>query len=207
MTGGSAECGRTGDVILAQLKAETREAHARAEAALNLLAPDLGRARYVDVLRGLHALYVPLCVELDRWLAGHAELDWPARRAAKLGALADDLRALGTPPDTRPAPVPPLPDEAHAWGALYVLEGATLGGQLLRRHLAGQLDLGTEPGRGLAFFSSYGDQVGPRWKAFGAALEGRCARADAAFHAGVLAGAAQTFSLFVPLAVRDGVSA
>ena len=208
MTVRSAKYGRTGGVILAQLKAETREAHARAEAALNLLAPDLGRARYVYVLRGLHAVYTPLCMEIDRWLSEHEELDWPARRAAKLEALAEDLRVLNADADMPPAAtVQPLPDEAHAWGTLYVLEGATLGGQLLCRHLAGQLHLDVGVDTGLAFFRSYGEQVGPRWKAFGAALEARCVQADAAFHTGVLAGAGQTFALFSALAVRDGVPA
>lgn len=189
-------------MILAQLKADTREAHARAEAALNLLDPGLTRERYGDVLRGLHALYVPLCADLGRWLGAHPALDWPARRAAKLDGLAADLHVLGLRP-LPPRAVPGLPDEAHAWGALYVLEGATLGGQLLRRHLAARLD---EPAAGLRFFGSYGEQVGPRWKAFGAALEARCAHETATFHDGVVAGAAQTFALFgllaaAPLAV------
>ena len=55
-----------------------------------------------------------------------------------------------------------------------MVEGATLGGQLLRRHLAPRLAL--TPERGLAYFAAYGDAVGPMWRAFGAAV----ARFDAA---------------------------
>ncbi|WP_309570348.1 biliverdin-producing heme oxygenase [Deinococcus sp.] len=190
-------------MILAQLKADTRELHDHAEAALNLLDPGLTRERYVEVLRGLHALYTPLCEDIGLWLAGHAALDWPARRAVKVDALGADLRDLGARP-AAPRAVPTLPGEAHAWGALYVLEGATLGGQLLRRHMAAQLNLGglDQKARGLAFFSSYGDQVGPRWKAFGAALTARCSGEDAAFHAAVVDGARHTFALFSTLAGR-----
>ena len=190
-------------MILAQLKADTRELHDHAEAALNLLDPALTRERYVDVLRGLHALYTPLCEDIGSWLGRCAELDWPARHAVKADALRADLHDLGIRPGA-PRVLSPLPDEAHAWGALYVLEGATLGGQLLRRHLASRLNL---DGRGLAFFSSYGEQVGPRWKAFGAALDARCSREDAAFQAGVLDGATRTFALFGALTERAGVGA
>ncbi|GHF47930.1 heme oxygenase [Deinococcus metalli] len=190
-------------MILPQLKAETRALHARAEAALDLLDPHLTPERYVDVLRGLHALYTPLCAQLGRTLAAHTALDWPARAAVKVPALSADLRDLGAVPGP-PRTVPAMTDEAHAWGALYVLEGATLGGQLLRRHLAERL--GT-PERGLRFFGSYGEHVGARWKAFGAALTARTEASPAAFRDGVVAGASATFLLFETLAAPARVSA
>jgi heme oxygenase len=71
-----------------------------------------------------------------------------------------------------------VPTLAHALGLLYVLEGATLGGQLLRRRLGPALGLTEE--RGLAFFTAYGAEVGPMWRAFADAL----ARFDAATPAG-----------------------
>jgi heme oxygenase len=45
-----------------------------------------------------------------------------------------------------------------------VLEGATLGGQIIDRHL--RQSLGIEPATGGAFFHGYGAQVGPMWNRF-----------------------------------------
>lgn len=184
-------------MILAQLKDRTRAQHERAEAALNLLDPGLTPERYRDVLRALYALYAPLCAQIEPWLGTHEALHWTARRDAKLLALTRDLRALDATLPT-PRALPPMPGEAHAWGALYVLEGATLGGQVLRRHLAGRVGEAA-----LAFFSSYGAQVGSRWKAFGAALEARAEQAGPPFERGVLSGAATTFTLFEALAAPE----
>ena len=51
---------------------------------------------------------------------------------------------------------------------MYVLEGATLGGQIISRHL--QTQLGINEKSGCAFFGSYGQEVGPLWKSFIAVL-------------------------------------
>ncbi len=53
-----------------------------------------------------------------------------------------------------------------------MLEGSTLGGQLIKRHVAQVLPL--TPPEGLAFLDAYGDQLGPMWKAFGAAISAEC---------------------------------
>ncbi|GAA5436660.1 biliverdin-producing heme oxygenase (plasmid) [Deinococcus aquaticus] len=187
-------------MILPQLKTRTRVQHEQAEASLDLMNPHLTRERYVQVLRRMWTLYVPLEDRLGTLLgpAGRAALDWPARLKRPL--LERDLRDLRSPLPDAPGGAGDrlefLQAEADAWGAAYVLEGATLGGQLLRRHLGTQLDLGAG---GAAFYSSYGELVGPRWKAFGAALEARgAADADpAAFAERAVQSAGQTFGLFI----------
>ncbi|MCA9710197.1 MAG: hypothetical protein KDK70_30435, partial [Myxococcales bacterium] len=59
------------------------------------------------------------------------------RTRLKAAAIASDLRFLGWEPGPVAA-TRALDDEAHAWGALYVLEGSTLGtttiGRLVREH-------------------------------------------------------------------------
>jgi heme oxygenase len=52
---------------------------------------------------------------------------------------------------------------------LYVTEGATLGGQIISRHL--EQTLGLSARRGAAFFGSYGLQVGAMWRTFCAILQ------------------------------------
>lgn len=191
---------RTGGVILPHLKSGTREQHERAEAHLNLMDPALDRRRYGEVLRTLRSLYGTLEPRVGEGLgrAGRAALDWPAR--LKVPLLDRDLRDLNVTPaaDLDAGAVEAfLRDEAHAWGAAYVLEGATLGGQLIRRHLAARLGL---EGAGTAFHSGYGPLTGPRWRAFGEALEARVARAPdrAAFTDRATDAARRTFGLFVP---------
>ena len=48
------------------------------------------------------------------------------------------------------------------WGALYVTEGATLGGRVLRRHI--QARLGPVPAR---FLDGRGDRTQPMWRDLG----------------------------------------
>lgn len=53
-------------------------------------------------------------------------------------------------------------------GCLYVIEGATLGGQVITRHLLATH--GITPETGGAFFAGYGAETGPHWQAFGAMI-------------------------------------
>ena len=48
------------------------------------------------------------------------------------------------------------------WGTLYVTEGATLGGRVLRRHIEARL--GPVPAR---FLDGHGDRTQPMWRDLG----------------------------------------
>jgi heme oxygenase len=52
---------------------------------------------------------------------------------------------------------------------MYVLEGSTLGGQYMRKRV--YESFGLTPESGCAYFASYGERVGPMWKAFAAAVD------------------------------------
>lgn len=58
----------------------------------------------------------------------------------------------------------PLPDAAMQWGALYVVEGSALGGQLIHRRLTAQFP--NLPAEALAFWHPHGEDVGSRWRLF-----------------------------------------
>lgn len=61
--------------------------------------------------------------------------------------------------------IPNIQNMAEALGVLYVLEGSTLGGQILQRHLANALNLNTE--NGARFFGGYGKtEIRDKWVAF-----------------------------------------
>ena len=85
----------------------------------------------------------------------------PARLRAHL--ILEDLQVPAARLPPCPA-LPPLASLPQLLGAMYVVEGSTLGGQVLARQLTkGGLDLGR-------YFTGYGALTGPRWKAFGQLL-------------------------------------
>jgi heme oxygenase len=80
-----------------------------------------------------------------------------------------------------------MADEARVLGSFYVLEGSTLGGQLITRHLSSADWL---PAQGLRYFNPYGSRTGEMWRSFRRWLE-----SQAQHHAAndIVAGARATF--------------
>ena len=161
--------------VLTELRTATAVEHEQVESTLGLMDPLLGRDRLVAVLTRLHAFWTTaeagLHASARRSPADAATVDWSRRRRAHL--FAADLRALGaTPPDGgSPGPpdggspeLPAVEDTDQALGRLYVLEGATLGGTFIARHLATLPTLG--PDVRLGAFSPYGTETGAMWHAF-----------------------------------------
>ena len=94
-------------------------------------------------------------------------------RRIKLPLLSADLRALGVGSGAlEQLPVcrdlPACDGLAAALGCLYVLEGSSLGGQVISRHFNHSLNLDVH--NGIAFFTGYGAATGPMWQAFGVRL-------------------------------------
>ena len=160
------------DDILVRLRNETRPEHDAIEAALDLMTPGLSRTVYGQQLARFYGFYQPLENSLAR-LVNWSEfgLDFHLRR--KTALLADDLNYLGIDAGaTLPVclTLPPLTSVAAGFGCAYVLEGATLGGQLISWHVTHTLGLNGL--QGARFFNCYGDRTGMMWKAFRAALVG-----------------------------------
>jgi heme oxygenase len=108
--------------------------------------------------------------------------------------LVADLVSLGANLHDLPrAPremLPELPSFAHALGALYVLEGATLGGRVILRDLEARMGAAVfGAGR---FFGGRGDTVELVWKSFRAAVDS-FGRERPELRADVVCGAERTF--------------
>jgi heme oxygenase len=163
-----------------------------------LLAGQLEAAAYAELLAAYRAVLAPLEESLYR----RADLvaivaDLPARRKAVL--LDQDLAALGcsTSADSQARPLPPLDGLLRGMACLYVLEGATLGGQLLADRVPAGLPC--------AFFRAYGPLVPARWQAFKQALNRLEPSADEL--AAMRDTACATFEAFIAgLAPLDGRS-
>lgn len=174
--------------LLERLRQETRAQHEGLEKALDLLSPTLDLARYQDILRRFHAFW-------RAWRpAAHGLLGQEADLLAgrdRTPLLENDLAHFGLEPLPADGPVPPLEDTHQALGSLYVLEGSTLGGQVIARHL--ETHLGLREGAGYTYFQGYGRQNGPMWAALRERLAHHPAEGPAADQ--LVAGARETFSI------------
>jgi heme oxygenase len=162
--------------VLQRLKAATRAEHDAIEATLDLMSPGLSLTDYRRRLRRYHGFYAPiepLIAAAADW--PHWGLDMTAR--AKTAWLDADLACLGdrgelgeVAPGALPLcrALPPLDTPAAAFGCVYVLEGATLGGRVISRHI--ERVLGLDATHGARFFHGYGEHTGALWKAFRCAL-------------------------------------
>lgn len=178
--------GSPADVMM-RLRKETAGSHARLEKALALLEPPLAQDRFVTLLErfyGFHAVWEPA-------IAAHFDPEFllPRRR---LRLIENDLIALGHhPADTRPplcfgaAALGRSPEVAL--GSLYVMEGSTLGGQMIARGLRG-----TGWGERIRYFNPYGDGTGGMWSAFKALVR---TRSGTTSDPKIMAGAITTFDL------------
>jgi heme oxygenase len=164
--------------ILSALKQSTLPYHKRLEARLDWFKPEFSHGEYLRVLERFWGYYRPIeaslamIPELEAWLP-----DLPSR--SKLPLLEADLRTLGLNnrlleqlPLCRKLPI--CTDSFTALGCLYVLEGSTLGGQVISRHIKRKLDLDAQ--NGAAFFNGYADDTIRMWDVFRERLT--AARAD-----------------------------
>lgn len=144
---------------------------------------------FLDYLRAMADVYATLEPGL------FAALDEGLRNALgvrpKLPAILADLAERDFPHrPSVPTPAASI-DLATAVGGLYVLEGATLGGRVIAKHLRRCLGPALGPSDFLDF---HGEQASAAWKGFASSLDSLFAdgRVDGAQ---VIAGARSTFEL------------
>lgn len=154
---------------LAALKRATAAAHLRTEAALpplDELATWPTYRRVVQCFHAFHARWEPTV-----WASEEvtALFDDESSVRRKLPLLERDLRALQLEPLAVDEVPEPTLSALESVGALYVLEGSTLGGQVIMRHVQRHLPLGPESGG--SYFRGYGERTGTMWRSFGARID------------------------------------
>jgi len=174
-------------------------AHAGLEARMDLPGRIKTLPDYAACLRLFHGIFAPLEAALathPHWAAWGVNFD-ERRRAPSLRA---DLRALGHhEPDVEPLNPPGFTNFSDAFGALYVLEGSTLGGKFILAAI--NRILGDRVAGATRFFSGHGARSGLLWRDFKAALD---AYGDAHPEHGdaVISGAARCYALFAAAAAE-----
>lgn len=179
--------------VLQLLRGGTAAEHAEVETRLALMDDGLDRARLIAVLDRLHGFWASAEAGLDAWAERHPvdarAVDWSRRRRAAV--FADDLRALDADEGGARPWLPQVDGTDQALGRMYVLEGSTLGGAVIDRHLAGLPQLA---GVRVRAFSPYGPDTGAMWHAFRRTARERVATGGDA--EAVVAAAQQTFGAF-----------
>lgn len=156
-----------GGSLRARLLAATHAEHARINRhprLAGLTRPGYRLAQYRTLLPVYHRFYgLVEGAVLERLKADAVDFSYQERR--KLPWLDQDLAVLGlSPPVLGAGPACRCADLAEAIGALYPIEGSTLGGQLILGHLRD--NLGLTATTGARFFHGYGADTQRRWAEF-----------------------------------------
>lgn len=96
----------------------------------------------------------------------------------KKEAIADDILSLdGSLPELTPEQhLPKIENKLQALGALYVMEGSTLGGIYISKMIAKQLNI--QDGISLSFFEGYGEKTEDMWNSFRSSLDGQVIKSE-----------------------------
>jgi len=151
------------DLDIQKLRQETEADHHNVEGVVPLMRQGLNAAEYVQCLQRIYGV-------VAAWEERASEIgpEWlqPSLLARQRRPLLElDLAWFGVAEkeDGRPM-LPEMNDLPSFFGAMYVMEGSTLGGQLIARHVEVALHL--SEGQGSSYFRGHGSQTGPLWKEF-----------------------------------------
>jgi heme oxygenase len=154
-----------------RLKNDTAKVHQQLEKSpcfKRLFASDYALAEYTDLLKGFYGYYAAIEPQLFNSLPVAYQGSLLHRK--KIHLLQKDLHFLGCNTEDLAvcAVLPELLTFAQKLGAIYVLEGSTLGGRVIGRHLTRHFGEKITPA--LHFYNSYGANLDKEWHAFTALM-------------------------------------
>ena len=181
--------------LLDRLKQETQESHRAVERHIDVMNRVQTAGSYRTLLEQLYGVYCPVESEIAGSMSEIATWLPDIDKRKRTESLRLDLLVLGNVcPEALPlAAAPPLGSLPQWFGCLYVLEGSTLGGQIIAREVGNHL--GYSPESGCSFFASHGAAIGGMWRRFGEAIESYAA-AHSESHEIIIQSAAATFHTF-----------
>jgi heme oxygenase (biliverdin-IX-beta and delta-forming) len=150
-------------MLAERLKENTSAEHQASEKKMIAALKKIERREdYVHMLHWLYGFYAPLENLIRNYLDPERLPD--IDRRSRAGSLLADIRQTGlpTPENDYCTDLPVIGSPARAMGALYVLEGSTLGGRII----AGMIQRQLGPATPMRFFNGYGAETLPMWQAF-----------------------------------------
>ena len=178
--------------LLEKLRLATKPAHEELDAAMMPYIKSIRSADdYCRLLVAFFGFFKPVYEKIDKHLQTTFLPDYSTRR--KPVDIIQNLSRLSyqTSLTNSCHQLPNISNNANAFGALYVMEGSTLGGLMIKKMLAEQTGL---PDEQLSFFAGYGKATRERWNVFTTALN-TVTHNDEEEQATITA-ATQTFSCF-----------
>lgn len=148
---------------LEALKRATHAQHESVEAAVPLMRPGLTREQYILTLLRLYEVVSAW----EAWSSTHAPASLRSLLAGRKRGhlLQNDLAYFNETALRAEQPALTLPDDPASFlGAMYVMEGSTLGGQYIARHVERVLHLNN--GKGSSYFRGYGERTAEMWREF-----------------------------------------
>lgn len=176
-----------------RLRSETKAAHQALE---KLIIPQIKNIRnnedYIRLLELFYGYFYPIEKLIDKHLDTTLVPDYNNRRKAT--RLIQDIYASGGRPSHETAEdLPEITSTAEALGAMYVLEGSTLGGKIISKMIVQNLSLTNEDA--VSFFKGYGDASDDMWAAFTQVLNNYTE--DTATQSRIVEAADATFKKFI----------
>lgn len=155
------------DSFLNSLRNNTADSHKRLEEneiSTAILSPEVTIADYQEYISRMYGVIAGCERKVFPALSGiFADLS----QRQKSSLIINDLYKTGL----QQAEIEQLPvcdfdfsTTGEALGIMYVLEGSTLGGRVLLKHIQKTLGLGESDG--VSFFYGYGSETGKMWKSF-----------------------------------------
>jgi heme oxygenase len=158
------------ELLSEKLKIATLAAHQQLEKQLVLQLRSMhSKEDYILILQWFYSYFAGLEKKIIHYISSEQLPDMPQRR--KSGNLLLDLTVLDgkIPTIATNNYLPEITNQHQAFGALYVMEGSTLGGQVICKMI--EKKLGTNTGQ--FFFQGYGDHTQTMWTLFKQVLDGQ----------------------------------
>lgn len=182
------------------LKDQTKQHHDRTEEVLragNILS---GAITLMEYKRLIHVLYTfhrqyeaPVFEQVEKIFPENFDL----KRRIKLTRLEKDMTALNSVAE--PGDSAEILNAAIALGFLYVMEGSTLGGQVIVKSLMKQSFIVDT--HALHYYTGYGEKTGLMWKEFKDTLDSF--PEDPKFYQQVVDGASTAFQRMIDIAISN----
>ena len=151
----------TSGPVLTLLRQQTGEIHRRLEQRMDAVSRLAARESRGDLVRRYHQFHEAVEAAIAPLAADLGLAEWRRLPLIKNALAALDLAPLPAASHVR------LINREQALGALYVLNGSTLGGKVILKDIAGR---GADR-TGLGFLDPHGDDVGHTWRSFVVVLE------------------------------------